>query len=490
MTNRITFLRKLVISNKVVVAIAIVLFSFLATSCSQDNTKHTFSGIKPWPENPYYWQYNGEPVILIGGSDDDNLFQWEKPELTQHLDLLSSVGGNFIRNTMSNRDSGNVDPFLKLENGLFDLDQWNQVYWERFQNLLELTSERDIIVQIEFWDQHDWYNERWNERSFNPENNINYTSEESGLPTKIDFGPLHGHGQANDHPFFLAHLPDEGMDKVLTYQEKYVARVIEIASQYPNVLYCINNETAIDVSWSKFWLQFVRQTAEELQKRLYISDMLLIASSAIVDDYGFDFADLSQSASDFQRPKYSNIKEAHFETVLKEVDRIAGSPVPLNSVKQYGGDIIHWTRGSNEGVDRVWRSIFAGQAGVRFHRPPFGLGLNERAQYNIKSLRMITNSFDLEKVKPHQDIDHLFIKRNDNDAYLMGEEGKVLAVFFTHTGSEVEMDLSSFIGEVTIDWLDTNTSELGKSENFHGNTLTLVKPGEGQWVALINSINK
>ncbi len=480
--------KKLIGKEIMITTFTKVLFSIALLSCSQNHNRSNSDEINPWSENQHYWEYKGHPTILIGGSDDDNLFQWEKPELTQHLDLLASVGGNFIRNTMSNRDSGNVDPFLKLDNGLFDLDQWNQVYWERFQNLLELTSERDIIVQIEFWDQHDWYNERWNERSFNPENNITYTSEESGLPTKIDFGPLYG--QANEHPFFLAHLPDKGMDRVLAYQEKFVARVIEIASQYPNVLYCINNETAIDMSWSKFWLVFVRQTAEKLQKRLYICDMPLIASSAIVDDYGFDFADLSQSASGLHRPKDSNIKEAHFETVSKEVDRIAGSPVPLNSVKQYGGDIVHWTRGSNEGVDRVWRSIFAGQAGVRFHRPPSGLGLNERAQYNIKSLRMITDSFNLEKVKPHQDIDHLFIKRNDNDAYLMGEEGKVLAVFFTYTGSEVEIDLSSFIGEVTIDWLDTNTSEVGKSENFRGNTLKLVKPGEGQWVALINSINK
>ncbi len=30
-------------------------------------------------------------------------------------------------------------------------------YWDRFENLLQLTFERDIIVQIEFWDPHDWY---------------------------------------------------------------------------------------------------------------------------------------------------------------------------------------------------------------------------------------------------------------------------------------------------------------------------------------------
>lgn len=38
-------------------------------------------GIQPWPENPWYWSYRGEPVLLLGGTDDDNLFQWLEERL-------------------------------------------------------------------------------------------------------------------------------------------------------------------------------------------------------------------------------------------------------------------------------------------------------------------------------------------------------------------------------------------------------------------------
>ncbi|MCK4629645.1 MAG: hypothetical protein KAT56_11625, partial [Sedimentisphaerales bacterium] len=31
--------------------------------------------IRPYSENPRYWQYKGRPVLLLGGSKDDNLFQ-------------------------------------------------------------------------------------------------------------------------------------------------------------------------------------------------------------------------------------------------------------------------------------------------------------------------------------------------------------------------------------------------------------------------------
>ena len=57
--------------------------------------------LQPWKENPWYWNYRAAPVLLLGGSDDDNLFQWPEKELGAQLDRLSNAGGNVIRNTMS-----------------------------------------------------------------------------------------------------------------------------------------------------------------------------------------------------------------------------------------------------------------------------------------------------------------------------------------------------------------------------------------------------
>lgn len=85
-------------------------------------------GIRPYEQNPRFWEYRGEPVWLLGGSDDDNLFQ--TPDLTRQLDAMQAVGANYIRNTMSDRnDRGfEVYPFLRLASGKYDLDQWNDEY--------------------------------------------------------------------------------------------------------------------------------------------------------------------------------------------------------------------------------------------------------------------------------------------------------------------------------------------------------------------------
>jgi hypothetical protein len=57
-----------------------------------------------------------------------------------------------IRNTMSHRNLGNVFAYATNEQGLFDLNRFNDKYWQRFENFLKLCYKRDIIVQIEIWD--------------------------------------------------------------------------------------------------------------------------------------------------------------------------------------------------------------------------------------------------------------------------------------------------------------------------------------------------
>ena len=152
--------------------------------------------IQPYAENPQYWQYKGKPVLLLGASDDDNLFQMDK--LKEHLDLLESVGGNYIRCTMSSRDEGNLKPFVKKD-GLFDLSEPNPEYWNSFEKLLSLALERNIIVQVEIWATYDFYNgsHSWAENPFNPRLNSSYNSRKSKLPESIDYP-----AQQKNNPFF------------------------------------------------------------------------------------------------------------------------------------------------------------------------------------------------------------------------------------------------------------------------------------------------
>ena len=174
------------------------------------------SPIQPYDENPWYWEYHGEPLLLRGGSDDDNLFQWTGDKLTDHLDLLVSAGGNYVRNTMSNRDEGNVSAFPRSNDGFYDLDQWNQEYWERLTFFLDETAKRGIIVQLTLWDQFDLGGS--NDRRTG-ENNLNYSNDVVG--SEEDFH----------------HTVEGNNTKGLDYQKKYIDKLLSIALRYDHVLY-------------------------------------------------------------------------------------------------------------------------------------------------------------------------------------------------------------------------------------------------------------
>ena len=224
--------------------------------------------IQPYTANPRYWQYNGQPVLLLGGTIKDCLFQI--PDLEAHLDLLQSVGGNYVRNTMSDRRiyGYEVPAFHQAADGLYDLNRWNPVYWQRFADLLRWTAERDIIVQIEMWDRFDHSQRHWEESPLNPANNINYTVEESGLETAY---PVHPGG--NQQPFFYTVPTLRNNQVVLPYQQAFVDQVLKHSLAYDHVLYCMDNETSGDPAWGAYWNDYIKERAQQAGKTVETTEM-------------------------------------------------------------------------------------------------------------------------------------------------------------------------------------------------------------------------
>ena len=57
--------------------------------------------VQPWSENPRYWQYQGQPVMLLGGSQTDHFFLLD--DLKEHVDEVHAVGGHEPRETCLSR---------------------------------------------------------------------------------------------------------------------------------------------------------------------------------------------------------------------------------------------------------------------------------------------------------------------------------------------------------------------------------------------------
>lgn len=195
--------------------------------------------------------------------------------LAEYLDLLVSVGGNYVRNTMSHWNEGNVFAYIRNEGGLFNLNEFNPEYWDRFAHFLKMAYDRGILVQIEIWETWDHYVNHqslggWSYHPFNPDNNMTYTAEESGLPTEINYPPT---GRPTDHQFFRT-VPDLNDNKlVLEYQTRFENKLLSYTLDYPNILYCINNETGEHLEWGDYWVEYMKCRADDAKLEVYITDM-------------------------------------------------------------------------------------------------------------------------------------------------------------------------------------------------------------------------
>ncbi|MFC1714258.1 DUF6298 domain-containing protein [Candidatus Poribacteria bacterium] len=452
--------------------------------------------IKPYTKNPRYWQYKGKPVMLLGGSKTDHLFLLD--DLKAHLDEIHAVGVNYVRNTMSQREGKDLRPHKLLPDGKFDLDQWNEEYWQRFADMLKWTAERDIVVQLEVWDRfdytdaHDW--NLWQESPWRSANNVNYTTTESGLADRYN-----DHPSLDRQPFFHT-VPgmkqyQKKYDLIRRYQEAFVAKMLSYSLSYGNVLYCMNNETSTPAEWGQYWIQFIKARAKAQDVSVCTTDMFDDAFDAdkakhtpiiFGDAEHYMFADISQINSQVYDDEHWN----RLHLLLQLIDK---HPRPTNHVKIYSGGFSTWGSGSLEdGVERFWRNILGGSAAVRFHRPPVGKPFDERTKNCIKAARLLASRIELWEVIPQM---NLLSDRSDNEAYLAAKPGEIYVLYFTHGGS-VGIDLSSAPGIFDVTWISVSEGVTTQTTSARvyartkksiegGQVVTLSAPYKGGWVAAL-----
>jgi hypothetical protein len=441
--------------------------------------------LKPWPENPWYWSYRGQPVMLLGGSDDDNLFQWPEEKLIPQLDRIVAAGGNVVRNTMSDRrDAGfEVYPFLRLDSGKYDLNQWNPEYWRRFANLLRETNRRDIFVQIEIWDRFDYTDarandpRRWQDHPYSPANNINYTFQESGFQPRYP-----DHPGSNKQPFFFTTPKQRNNTTVLKFQAAFVHRLLDESLRYNHVLYCIDNETKAEPAWGRYWAELVKRRAAKAGKQVMVTEMwddwdLKADRHRQTFDHPelYDFVDVSQNNH--------NSGQKHWDNFLYVREYLSDHPRPMNTTKTYGADGNKFKHTDQDAIERFWRHLLAGAASIRFHRPDSGLGINDKAVACIRAARLVEQAVPFWEVEPADDF---LTGRADNEAYAAASSDQRIALlYFPAAGTNHSVSIStakpSTWAEIT--WVNIDTGKQGPKERLAGSQVR--PPAAGNYVAII-----
>ncbi|HUV67415.1 MAG TPA: DUF6298 domain-containing protein [Sedimentisphaerales bacterium] len=438
--------------------------------------------IKPYGQNPRYWQYEGKPVLLLGGSKTDHIFLLD--DLKPHLDEIASVGANYVRNTMSQREGPDLKPHKRLPDGKFDLNQWNADYWDRFANCLQWCKEREIVIQIEVWDRFDFSQEHWQNSPWRPSNNINYTPQQSGLADSYP-APAYRDRQPFFHSIPGMPLYKKPLDVVRDFQEQFVAKMLSCSLQYGNVLYCMDNETSTPVEWGRYWMKFIKTRAAAKGVEVYVTDMFDDAwkpkvsaklKQAFDDPKAYPFIDVSQVNS-------RTFNQDHWNNMIWVSQQAREHPRPLNHTKIYSDGQTSFGSGTPiDGVERFWRNLIAGSASCRFHRPTSGIGLNETAQACIKAARKVESLVKFWDIESHIE---LLSDRQSDEAYLAAKPAEQYVLFFTDGGS-VGLDLKACPGTLALQWVNIQTGDWGqKAEISGGKVTTIDAPAKGPWAAAI-----
>ena len=482
----------------------------LVSSCLPDAPAAT--GIAISAKHPHYWQYDGKPVLLLGGwnhghnpfidhdtdDDRDNQGVSTPEQITRAMDKLVACGGNYLRCVFDPGMASGVQkmPFCTKSGGRYDLRKMEGPFWARLDTFLAEAAKRDIVVQFEVWDRFDLIDGSWGGwpvSPWNPKNNVNYTPASSGLAVSYRTFKPHPFLQGvPGHPVYekAARKRKQQYDVVRRFQDLFMDKLLSVALRYDNVLYCMNNETHEDPAWGQYWMAYIRKTARAKGKRVLTTDMFDNAfepekSTKLACQFRhrdrYDYVDASQVNS-------RHAGEVHWKKTrwIVEAAGRAKPPCLVHMTKIYGNDIAldgkPWSRfrpgDSNNAIEEWWQNLIAGVAGVRFHRPTSGIGLSQMAQACMKATRNVEPCMDL------------LAGRDENEVYLAARPGEAYVLYFTAQGKGdgvVNLDLRDHANRrFRLLWIDVSTGEWGPiSSTEGGRQARIARPRKGHWVAVL-----
>lgn len=475
---------------------------FLLVSLSMALMASSFSQpVSLLPGNPHYFLYKDKPLILITSAEHYGAVVNRKFDYNAYFDWLASYGLNYTRiypgylteppdkwikgNTLGLRSDEIILPWKRsnepgyaMGGNKFDLDQWDEEYFQRLKDFIQAASKRDIIVEICFFNAQ--YSDCWPICPLYYKNNIQ------------------GTGNCN---FNSAQTLDD-MD-LAKREADYVAHITREVNDFDNVILELCDEPTINGTspekagrWLDYLINTVVSTEKELPKKH------LVAQQVEGDlDGPCDFsADPRISIVTCQYAYWSSGEQLGGLNGLKYKYNL-NKPVELNETYYYPV----WFKEDSIGDSRVeaWEFIVGGGGafnhlnGVYTNENPSGnTPDNKKLCNSLKVLKDFMYSLEFTKMKPDKE----FVRGLPDEANYRGmsEEGKQYALYI-HYGRST--DFSAFIispgnyrneimvripsGKYKAEWVDPSTGEKVKTVlKSKGEELKLTSPVFTEDIAL------
>jgi hypothetical protein len=433
------------------------------------------------PENPHYYIYGGQPLILITSAEHYGAMINKDFDYVAYFDMLKSYGLNSTRiypgamfepqgkflpgNTLGPRPWSLIVPWARSAQpgylfcgNKFDLDRWNDEYFARLKDFIAKAGERGIIVEICFFNSQ--YSDTWPLSPLYHENNIQNVGECSFVDAQT------------------LKCPD-----VVAREADYVREIVQEVNEFDNVILEICDEPALFTPFSEAgaWVGHLIEVAAEAEKSL--PKKHLIAQevqgpvggpidfagnpnlTVIVGQYvqagGMDqMGGIKALDLEYQHNKPIEMNETYYYPLDYEDDKIADSRVEAWEFLVGGGASFNQLNG-----------VYTAE------NPTGNTADNLRLLTGLKILRDFIYSFDFIRMKQDR---NFTVKGTSPNAICRGisEPGKQYAFYLHHStvmgrghgyraipGSYVEhLEIALPAGAYKLDWVDPATGSVVASE--------------------------
>lgn len=194
-----------------------------------------------------YLAYNSKPLLAFGPGDENRLISAaDHSQVIRWADWQRNHGMNLLRTYPTCVTiPGSLSPF-KRKGEKWDVDAWNEEYFENMSKVLSILEKRDIIVHLQLW-QIVFFKEdkpeRWAANFVNPANNVNEWT------------------RAYTHGSDYMNAPSDS--PAGRHRKEWVKRILNAVKGHKNVLIDVINELGNggigDMKWATEVVSWIRE---------------------------------------------------------------------------------------------------------------------------------------------------------------------------------------------------------------------------------------
>jgi hypothetical protein len=364
--------------------------------------------IRAHPDNPHYYLFRGRPTVLVTSAEHYGAVINRAFDYKAYLDGLRSYGLNYTRiypaafiepegtfhpeNTLAPKSEDLIQPWTRSQmpgyrsgGNRFDLDHWNQEFFQRLKDFLAQADARGIVVEVCF---------------FNAQNRGSWPMSPLYWKNNI---------QAADHIDDYNDVQTLKHPDLVRRQQEFVSRIVREANSFDNVILEICDEptvygtpSALAGPWIGHLVDVVKQTESGLPKQHLLGQQMMGPIGGATDFTSH--ADVSVIVTQY-------IWETPDEQIggMQALDHVyyRNKPIDLNETGYYPLD--SWYEGDKAGDVRVEAWEFMVGGGSSFNnlnamytvRDPAGrAAANAPVLQTMQSLKQFIEGFDFMKMRP------------------------------------------------------------------------------------------